>query len=119
MMGLYDTAYWFSWLTWEGIITLLSSLIFFTQLLNHLLLLHFYNFSTQKQRKAKTYQHGFHLLVFVFICSHLLLLSLSLASKIHFFKWEKFASPSRHHGLALYWRDLSTLFSKPKCVLCF
>ncbi|XP_020420066.1 ABC transporter A family member 2 isoform X2 [Prunus persica] len=26
MMGLYDTAYWFSWLTWEGIITLLSSL---------------------------------------------------------------------------------------------
>ncbi|KAM1099857.1 hypothetical protein ACFX15_006173 [Malus domestica] len=25
MMGLYDTAYWFSWLTWEGIITLLSS----------------------------------------------------------------------------------------------
>ncbi|KAJ0615074.1 putative ABC-type sulfate transporter [Helianthus annuus] len=26
MMGLYDTAYWLSWLTWEGIITLLSSL---------------------------------------------------------------------------------------------
>lgn len=26
MMGLYDTAYWFSWLSWEGIITLLSSL---------------------------------------------------------------------------------------------
>ncbi|KAL0416463.1 UNVERIFIED_CONTAM: ABC transporter A family member 2 [Sesamum latifolium] len=26
MMGLYDTAYWFSWFTWEGIITLLSSL---------------------------------------------------------------------------------------------
>ena len=25
-MGLYDSAYWFSWLTWEGIITLLSSL---------------------------------------------------------------------------------------------
>lgn len=27
MMGLYDTAYWFSWLTWEGIITLISSLL--------------------------------------------------------------------------------------------
>ena len=27
MMGLYDTAYWFSWLTWEGIITLLSSVL--------------------------------------------------------------------------------------------
>ncbi|KAL6281259.1 hypothetical protein ACE6H2_018140 [Prunus campanulata] len=26
MMGLYDTAYWLSWLTWEGIMTLLSSL---------------------------------------------------------------------------------------------
>ncbi|XP_059643934.1 ABC transporter A family member 2-like [Cornus florida] len=26
LMGLYDTAYWLSWLTWEGIITLLSSL---------------------------------------------------------------------------------------------
>ncbi|KAL3528348.1 hypothetical protein ACH5RR_007670 [Cinchona calisaya] len=26
MMGLYDTAYWLSWLTWEGIITFLSSL---------------------------------------------------------------------------------------------
>ncbi|KAK2995142.1 hypothetical protein RJ640_010569 [Escallonia rubra] len=26
MMGLYDTAYWLSWLTWEGVITLLSSL---------------------------------------------------------------------------------------------
>ncbi|KAL0416478.1 UNVERIFIED_CONTAM: ABC transporter A family member 2 [Sesamum latifolium] len=26
MMGLYDTAYWLSWFTWEGIITLLSSL---------------------------------------------------------------------------------------------
>ncbi|CAI9753878.1 unnamed protein product [Fraxinus pennsylvanica] len=26
IMGLYDTAYWLSWLTWEGIITLLSSL---------------------------------------------------------------------------------------------
>lgn len=26
MMGLYDSAYWFSWLTWEGIIILLSSL---------------------------------------------------------------------------------------------
>ncbi|KAL4559228.1 hypothetical protein LXL04_031363 [Taraxacum kok-saghyz] len=25
-MGLYDTAYWLSWLTWEGIITLISSL---------------------------------------------------------------------------------------------
>ncbi|XAR50078.1 Sulfate-transporting ATPase [Bertholletia excelsa] len=27
MMGLYDTAYWLSWLTWEGIITLLSALL--------------------------------------------------------------------------------------------
>ncbi|CAI9112240.1 OLC1v1012659C1 [Oldenlandia corymbosa var. corymbosa] len=27
MMGLYDTAYWLSWITWEGIITLLSSLL--------------------------------------------------------------------------------------------
>ncbi|XP_059638775.1 ABC transporter A family member 2-like [Cornus florida] len=27
VMGLYDTAYWLSWLTWEGIITFLSSLI--------------------------------------------------------------------------------------------
>ncbi|XP_057465021.1 ABC transporter A family member 2-like [Actinidia eriantha] len=27
MMGLYDTAYWFSWLMWEGIITLLSSVL--------------------------------------------------------------------------------------------
>ncbi|CAK9158689.1 unnamed protein product [Ilex paraguariensis] len=27
MMGLYDTAYWLSWLTWEGVITLLSSLL--------------------------------------------------------------------------------------------
>ncbi|XP_030521657.1 ABC transporter A family member 2-like isoform X1 [Rhodamnia argentea] len=26
VMGLYDTAYWLSWLTWEGIITILSSL---------------------------------------------------------------------------------------------
>ncbi|KAK7836999.1 abc transporter a family member 2 [Quercus suber] len=26
MMGLYDTAYWLSWLTWEGTLTLLSSL---------------------------------------------------------------------------------------------
>nr|GEU87189.1 ABC transporter A family member 2-like [Tanacetum cinerariifolium] len=26
MMGLYDTAYWLSWLTWEGIITLFSAL---------------------------------------------------------------------------------------------
>ncbi|KAK4437089.1 ABC transporter A family member 2 [Sesamum alatum] len=26
MMGLYDTAYWLSWFTWEGMITLLSSL---------------------------------------------------------------------------------------------
>ncbi|KAF8390226.1 hypothetical protein HHK36_024751 [Tetracentron sinense] len=26
MMGLYESAYWLSWLTWEGIITLLSSL---------------------------------------------------------------------------------------------
>ncbi|KAM7479997.1 hypothetical protein LguiA_028210 [Lonicera macranthoides] len=27
MMGLYDTAYWLSWLSWEGIITLISSLL--------------------------------------------------------------------------------------------
>ncbi|XP_042011440.1 ABC transporter A family member 2-like [Salvia splendens] len=27
MMGLYDTAYWLSWLTWEGILTLISSLL--------------------------------------------------------------------------------------------
>uniref|UniRef100_A0A5B6YUA3 Putative ABC transporter A family member 2-like n=1 Tax=Davidia involucrata TaxID=16924 RepID=A0A5B6YUA3_DAVIN len=27
MMGLYDAAYWFSWLAWEGIITLFSSLL--------------------------------------------------------------------------------------------
>uniref|UniRef100_A0A2N9H431 ABC transporter domain-containing protein n=1 Tax=Fagus sylvatica TaxID=28930 RepID=A0A2N9H431_FAGSY len=26
MMGLYDSAYWLSWLTWEGTLTLLSSL---------------------------------------------------------------------------------------------
>ena len=26
MMGLYDSAYWLSWLTWEGIMTLVSSL---------------------------------------------------------------------------------------------
>lgn len=26
MMGLYDSAYWLSWLTWEGILVLLSSL---------------------------------------------------------------------------------------------
>ncbi|KAF3436036.1 hypothetical protein FNV43_RR23128 [Rhamnella rubrinervis] len=26
MMGLYDSAYWLSWLTWEGILTLISSL---------------------------------------------------------------------------------------------
>ncbi|KAI6675688.1 hypothetical protein NL676_003594 [Syzygium grande] len=26
VMGLYDTAYWLSWLTWEGIIAILSSL---------------------------------------------------------------------------------------------
>ncbi|KVH98695.1 ABC transporter A family member 2-like [Cynara cardunculus var. scolymus] len=26
MMGLYDTAYWLSWLTWEGVITLFSAL---------------------------------------------------------------------------------------------
>lgn len=25
-MGIYDSAYWFSWFTWEGILTLLSSL---------------------------------------------------------------------------------------------
>lgn len=27
LMGLYDTAYWLSWFTWEGLITLLSSLL--------------------------------------------------------------------------------------------
>ena len=27
MMGLYDSAYWLSWLTWEGILTILSSLL--------------------------------------------------------------------------------------------
>ncbi|PON34694.1 ABC transporter A, ABCA [Parasponia andersonii] len=27
MMGLYDSAYWLSWLTWEGILTFLSSLL--------------------------------------------------------------------------------------------
>ncbi|PIN20633.1 Lipid exporter ABCA1 [Handroanthus impetiginosus] len=27
MMGLYDTAYWLSWFTWEGMMTLLSSLL--------------------------------------------------------------------------------------------
>ncbi|XAR65461.1 hypothetical protein NMG60_11009599 [Bertholletia excelsa] len=27
LMGLYDTAYWLSWLTWEGILTLVSSLL--------------------------------------------------------------------------------------------
>ncbi|XP_075519486.1 LOW QUALITY PROTEIN: ABC transporter A family member 2-like [Primulina tabacum] len=27
MMGLYDTAYWLSWLTWEGIISFISSLL--------------------------------------------------------------------------------------------
>jgi len=26
MMGVYDSAYWLSWLTWEGILTLVSSL---------------------------------------------------------------------------------------------
>ncbi|KAM5570462.1 ABC transporter A family member 2 [Rosa sericea] len=26
MMGLYDSVYWFSWLAWEGVITLLSAL---------------------------------------------------------------------------------------------
>ena len=26
MMGLYDSAYWLSWLTWEGIMALVSSL---------------------------------------------------------------------------------------------
>ncbi|CAH2043967.1 unnamed protein product [Thlaspi arvense] len=26
MMGVFDTAYWFSWLTWEGILTFVSSL---------------------------------------------------------------------------------------------
>ena len=27
MMGLYDSAYWLSWLTWEGILTVLSSIL--------------------------------------------------------------------------------------------
>ena len=27
MMGLYDTAYWLSWLSWEGITTLIASLL--------------------------------------------------------------------------------------------
>ncbi|KAM6569736.1 hypothetical protein CsatB_017721 [Cannabis sativa] len=27
LMGLYDSAYWFSWLVWEGILTFLSSLL--------------------------------------------------------------------------------------------
>ncbi|XP_060204668.1 ABC transporter A family member 2-like [Lycium barbarum] len=27
MMGLYDTAYWLSWLTWEGFMTILSTLL--------------------------------------------------------------------------------------------
>ncbi|KAK4264229.1 hypothetical protein QN277_025437 [Acacia crassicarpa] len=27
MMGLYDSAYWLSWLTWEAVITLISSLL--------------------------------------------------------------------------------------------
>lgn len=27
MMGLYDTAYWLSWLLWEGIIVALSALL--------------------------------------------------------------------------------------------
>ncbi|KAF4375889.1 hypothetical protein F8388_004979 [Cannabis sativa] len=27
MMGLYDSAYWLSWLTWEGILALISSLV--------------------------------------------------------------------------------------------
>ncbi|XP_061353106.1 ABC transporter A family member 2-like isoform X2 [Gastrolobium bilobum] len=27
MMGLYDSAYWLSWLTWEAVVTLLSSLL--------------------------------------------------------------------------------------------
>ena len=26
MMGLYDSTYWLSWLTWEGIMALVSSL---------------------------------------------------------------------------------------------
>ena len=26
-MGLYDSAYWLSWLTWEGILTVLSSIL--------------------------------------------------------------------------------------------
>lgn len=26
MMGVYDTAYWLSWLIWEGILTFVSSL---------------------------------------------------------------------------------------------
>lgn len=27
VMGLYDCAYWLSWLTWEAVVTLLSSLL--------------------------------------------------------------------------------------------
>jgi len=27
MMGLYDFAYWFSWLIWEAVVTILSSLL--------------------------------------------------------------------------------------------
>lgn len=27
MMGVFDTAYWLSWLTWEGILTAISALL--------------------------------------------------------------------------------------------
>jgi hypothetical protein len=27
VMGLYDSAYWLSWLTWEAVVTLLSSIL--------------------------------------------------------------------------------------------
>lgn len=27
VMGLYDSAYWLSWLTWEAVVTILSSLL--------------------------------------------------------------------------------------------
>ena len=40
MMGLYDSASWLSWLTWEGLITLLSSL--FIVLFGMLFRFHFF-----------------------------------------------------------------------------
>lgn len=27
MMGVFDTAYWLSWLTWEGVLTAISALL--------------------------------------------------------------------------------------------